>query len=515
MPEAPGTGRGPDADAANADDADDAARRLLRVRREAARRRRPSWRERLTGWYLGLLTVAVVGAMAVAALLHVGAGVTCTAPAPCLTPSARPLLAAGLAVLALGALLLAGRRLGPVSASPGEVTWLLSSPAARGRLLRPALLRVLLVGAVPGAAAGTVVALVGAGPTGPGGAPAAAASVLAVAAAAGAAVAVAALSALVLRQAAAPGPRARSGRDQQHLGRSVVAVGAAACAVAVLLPGALPATGLSAATAALPLLGPGLLAAAALAVAAVRALDRLPVTALTAGASARHDVSGAWRRLDTDALLLDGGNPTTSRRPSRLARTGGVWSALVVVGALGATARPERLLDALVWLVLPLVVASLLGPSVGAAAATAAALVLGSRLAGPLRRTTRSTALTRALPPDGRAARAALLVAPTALLGLWALLAVPVLGQPWWAAPVVALAAAAGTVRAASPAPGLAGAVVMTEAGPMALGTVGDPLRGADAAALAVLPLLLGAPAWAVLAAPAALLVLLLRTGPR
>ncbi|MGJ7442128.1 DUF6297 family protein [Aquipuribacter sp. MA13-6] len=486
------------------------------------------WSERLGRWYLTVLTTAVVGSLLVAAVLHLTDAAGCTAPAPCLTDGQRPALAGSLSVLLLGLLGAGARALGPLGVTAGEATWLLSTPAARGRLLLPGLVRALLVAAALGAAGGTAVGLLALGPdvalagraTG-WAAPGAGVGPIALLGAASSVGVVAGLVLLQVRAAATGAP----GRPV----RAVTLLGALATAAVVLLPGPLlpgsplPDLLLPGATtggASLPLglvAGLTVLGAAAVTAVAVLRLDRMPVRVLLGPGSARRSVVGAVLRLDTDVLGTAGAPPGHRRGWARLRlpRQGGVWTALVVVGALAVTSRPERVLDALVLLVVPLVVASLLGTPAGLAAATAVATALATRTAVPVRALTRSASLQRSLPVDLRRARAALLVAPGLVVLVWALLAALVTGAPAWQGLALAGAALAGAVRSATPPAGDAGALMMTEAGPVPLGTVSDPLRGADAAALAVLPLLLGAPVWLALAAPPLVLLALLRSGPR
>jgi len=479
----------------------EAARAALTTRARGRRDNGPTLGQRLELLYVLALALAVLGSMAVSGSASLLSGSACEDAGRCLAPAGRLPLAVALALAGLGLLVRAAAAVGPVSATRAEATWLLSSPADRATLLRPAGRRVAAASAAAGAVLGWLVLRAAAPSTTEPGA-VAAALVL------GAAVALALVAGLAGAQSTTRGTR-----PWARVGAVAVALGAA-CAVLALAPPTL----------ALPSPPPGGLVAAACVVAVVGALVAVAAAARRTGAIALRDLRAGGDLLASvrgSAIALDPSQAAAALAGRRLLAGGAVRSrrghglglpAVVLRDVQRLARRRTALLAAVPLLVVPPLAQALLGPAAAALAAVLAAAALARAAAGGLATASRSPGLVRALPFHPHWLRAALVVAPLLLVTAWAALTALAVGTPLWTAGAVALAGTAGAVRAAtgSTGPAAMGPVVVTDAGPVPTGLLARVVRGPDAALLAAVPLLLGAGPAPGLAVPAAVLVAVL-----
>ncbi|GGK99017.1 DUF6297 family protein [Mangrovihabitans endophyticus] len=385
------------------------------------RRRRFAYMER--GEMLGSLYFAVFFVAVAAALLHrQWAAVFWPA-----RPDASMLFDAGLAAALLGALFLAMRRLGPLALSRPAVSWLLTAPVSRRRLLLPSLLVAVVGGMLAGAAAG--VALVGrAGPR--------TAGVVAAAAGAGALSGAAVLLTALAAQARSG---AATGDDVAYL---ILTAGLAAL-VADAVTDAAP-----------PVLWPAgrafLVAGGALAVivvagftVAVRRLgtvsdERIVESSRTAGTLA-DAVFGVEPSFVTEMLAKRywAGRRLRSRPLRGPGRRG--LPVLVVQDVLLAARRPRRLLALAGSSAAPLLLTHAPGWLLGVAVLLGA-MAAGGVTTGTVRTDTGNPWMLRLLGLDSRQAVTQRLYVPGALAALWSAAALTLLdlthvvpGGPWWA----------------------------------------------------------------------------------
>ena len=113
------------------------------------------WGQVLQDWYVGLFVTATLLVMLFAATGPSILRPDC-ATATCLTDAHHLWLAGGMALLGSIAAMLGLRAAGPAWADRGQATWLLSTPADRGVLLRGGILRVGFVAVVATAAWGVL-----------------------------------------------------------------------------------------------------------------------------------------------------------------------------------------------------------------------------------------------------------------------------------------------------------------------------------------------------------------------
>lgn len=392
-----------------------AAREVLRTRRWASRA--PSTLQVVQDWYVGIFIAATLLTMLFAATGPAILRPDCDT-AVCLGPGGHDLVAAGAAVLGVLAAVAVLRAVGPVSADPGQATWLLSTPADRGLLLRGTVLRALLVVAVAGASWGVLAGFAVAGGSGASRPPA-------LSVAAGAATGL--LVCLVLGPAALhrqggswrPGPASRSVPDVElaRAGQVVQAV-----------------------------------------TAATLMLDGVAL-----------EVLAARRRLARRG--------SRRSRPGR----GGPLTGVLVHELQALSRRSRQLLAALLTCVGALVAGLLLGRLAGAVLAALAVFAVARTAAGGLTTWLTTPGLRRALPAHPAAVTAVLAGPPFVVAVVAALVAVGALGLPWWAPPAIALAALAGAIRACDPPPGL-GVALSTPGGALHVGLVQRLVLGTDLA---------------------------------
>lgn len=451
--------------------------------------------EVLSDYYVGIFSGLVFGAMLVNVLLTLGHETNrACVTAGCLTARAWLPWLTVLTVLAAG--LAVSRLIGPMSAPPAEVSWLLSAPVDRTDLLRPRLRRLTSIAVLVPAVAGGCLALI-AGLSWP-----AVALLVITAAAAG----VAALGFAVRWQ----------GSGSATVARATVALSLLAAAGVAWLtwgtgprpdgPDAVPAP-VAAVVAALAALGAVLLYRVAVTrLAALRSRDLAPGGQLSA------NLSGAFAGLDLslvyDVVLAHRSRQRGGVRPVRLRsrlRSGATGAGATVAALAGRDlVRLRRAPLAPLWLLVVVLAAEVavtadgdvLVPLVAIAVLWPATLPLLSAL----RVVSRGGSLLRQLPgPDGLVRLSTMLV-PGSLCLLAGLLTAPALAQrPVTAWPdAVATAAAIGLAGFAAAARWVAGRppdyrapMMSTPAGALPPGAVAALARGWDITVLTAAPLLI------------------------
>ena len=401
------------------------AREVLRTRRRASRA--PSPLQVVQDWYVGLFIAATLLTMLFAATGPAILRPDCDT-AVCLGPGGHDLVAVGAAALAVLAAWAGLRAVGPVSADPGQATWLLSTPADRGLLLRGTVLRALLVAAVAGASWGVLVGFALAGGSGSAAPPA----VPVLGCAAVGLLVCLVLGPLALRRQGGswrPGPASRSVPDVElaRAGQVVQAV-----------------------------------------TAATLMLDGVAL-----------EVLAARRRL-----------ARRGTRPSRPG-AGGALSGVLVHELHALSRRSRQLVTALLGCVGALVAGLLLGRLAGAVLAALAVFAVARTAAGGLSTWLTTPGLRRALPAHPAAVTAVLAGPPFVVAVVGSLVAVGALGLPWWAPPAIALAALAGAMRACDPPPGL-GVALSTPGGALHVGLVQRLVLGTDLALAGTALVLIG-----------------------
>lgn len=445
--------------------------------------------EILSDAYVGLLGVVILGAMAGNLLLGIrsmftagGCDAACGDARSLLGMLSLPLM-----VLATHA---AARLVGPVFLPPAAGGWLVSAPVERGELLRPPLARGLLIAAAA-AATLTLPTLLLAAPTWSAGL---------VLWAIGVTASVGTLAQCALSQ---------SRGDRAHLVPALIAAGTAFVIVAVLTVtarGTVPSADPDSPT----VLVTGLILLLALAGwsalrvrTALRAMDTMPRSALTATQDAWPSLSGALAALDL-ALLHD---VVVSRRWRSVgwleSRRGGPsgWWALAHSDARRLRRSPKGVLVLVACLPLGFATTPALGPAGSSAAMAVVGFLVGASLFTGLRVVSRTPAAARMLPFPTWATRAAHLVVPGSVVMLWALAttapaALDVGGTQGWltslGASLSAVAAATHWVAAAPPDHGRP--MLITPAGGLPPGLVTALTRGINVSALTAIFLLV--PGW-------------------
>lgn len=393
----------------------DAARRVLRERRRAVHA--PGIGQVVQDWYVGIFVAATLLTM-----LFAAAGPAILRPdcdtAVCLGTTGHDAVALGAAVLGLLAAVLALREVGPVSADRGRATWLASTPADRGVLLRATVLRVGAVATVAGGAWGVLAGFALAGGAGAAFAPAVPVIACAVA---GLLLALLLVPVALWRQGGSPAPaRAARAVPDAELARAGQVVEAVTAATVMLEGVAL-------------------------------------------------EVLVARRRL--------AGRGSHRSRPG----LGGPLVGVLVHELRALVRRSRTVLAALLACAAALVGGLLLGRLAGALLAALAVFALVRTAAGGLSTWLTTPGLRRALPAHPVAVATVLAGPPFALAVVGAEIALAALGLPWWAPLVVALSATAGAMRACDPPPGL-GVVVSTPGGALQVGLVQRLLQGTDLA---------------------------------
>lgn len=390
--------------------------------RSAARRRRgglhvSGWGQVLQDWYVGIFITATLLVMLFAATGGAILRPDCTSSV-CLDAGGYRFVAVGMALVGLLALIVGLRAAGPVSADPARATWLLSTPADRGLLLRGTVLRTSGVAVV---AAGSWGVLVGFALAGGAARTEAVAGTVATAAVLGASCAVL-LVPLLLRLQGGHWTPVRAAR-------------------------AVPDTGL---------------ARAGQVVAAVSASTLMMDTSAV-------EVLAARRRLARRGRFV-----------SR-AGAGGALVGVLVHELRALRRRAARVLLASTTCLAALLAGALLGRLAGMVLAALAVLVVGRTSGGGVVAWVSSPGMRRSLPAPPGAVTAVLCLPPfvVALGGAW--LATLALGLPWWGPVLLALAATAGAVRASDPPPDL-GVALATPGGAVHIGLVRRLVLGPDLA---------------------------------
>lgn len=402
-----------------------AAHELLRARRRAVHA--PSIWQVAQDWYVGVFIGATLLTMVFAATGPAILRPDCDT-AVCLGAGGHDLVALGAAALGCVAAVVGLRAVGPLSATAGARTWMLSTPADRAVLLRGAVLRVMLGAAVAGGAWGALIGFAVASGRGSGTPPAVP-------------VVLCAVLGLLLTLVLVPVTMRRQG-GSSILGPSARAVTDAELARAGQVVGALTTSTLM--------------------------LD-----------GAALEVLAARRRL-----------ARRGRHPSRPGRGGGLIGLLVHEGR-AILRRRRQVLVALTACLGALVVGLLLGRLAGTALAALAAFHVVRASAGGLTIWLTTPGLRRALPHHPAAVTAVLASAPFVLAVVGAGIAVSALGLAWWAPLLIALCATAGAMRASDPPQGL-GVVVSTPGGAVHTGLVLRLVHGTDLALLGALGALIG-----------------------
>lgn len=402
-----------------------AARAVLRGRRQSVHA--ASWGQVVQDWYVGLFITATLLTMVFAATGGAVLTPDCDA-VTCLSRSAYRGLATGLAVVGVVGLWAGLRAAGPASSDPGRATWLLSTPADRGVLLRGAIASATVVAVVMGSAWGALVGIALAGGSGHAGA---ALSTVLIAAAGGLLVTFVLVAVTLHGQGGSVVPaRAARAVPDAHLDRAGQVV-QAVTASTLMLSGT-----------------------------AVQAL-------------------AARRRQARHGRYVSGHG------------SGGVLSGVLVheVRALGR--RRGRVLVAWAGCVAALAVGLLMGHLVGVVAAALAVFNAARASGGGVAMWAGSPGLRRSLPAHPAAVMAVLALPPLVVALGGSALALLGLGFAWWAPVLLALGATAGTLRAGDPPPGL-GVAVATPAGAVHTGLVTGLVLGTDLALVSGAAVLIG-----------------------
>ncbi len=401
-----------------------AAREVVRARRRAVHA--AGWGQVLQDWYVGLFITATLLTMLFSATGGAILRPDCSS-AVCLEPSGYRLLALVLALLGTGAMLAVLRAVGPASADPGQATWLMSTPADRGVLLRGGVLRAGFVAVVAGSSWGVLAGFALAGGEG---SLAAAATPVALAAAGGAAVTLVLLLVALRLQggAVAPAAGARAVPDAE-LARAGEVVGALTASTLML-------------------------------------------------------ESAVLENLSTRRRLARRG------RHASATGVGGPLPGVLAHEVRALVRRVDRVLVAGLVCVGALAVGLLMGRFVGAILGALAVFAVTKASAGGLGVWFTAPGLRRSVPAHPAAVTAVLGVPPFVVAVVGAEIALAALGLPWWGPVLLALGATAGVMRSSDPPPGL-GAMVATPAGAVPVGLVAKLVHGTDLALGTVLFVLL------------------------
>lgn len=392
-----------------------AAREVLRARRRGERA--GGWGQALQDWYVALFITATLLTMLFAATGGAILTPDCDT-AVCLDRSGYDVVAIGLAVLGGIAVFAGLRAAGPASADLGQATWLLSTPADRGVLLRGGVLRVAFVALVVGGSWGVLAGFALAS----GSLVSGSAATTVVASAGGGVLVTLIAIPLALRLQGGSfriAPAARAVPDVQ-LARAGQVVGAITTATAML-------------------------------------------------DSAALEVLSARRRL-----------ARRGRFPSRVG-VGGALTGVLTHELRALRRRSGRVLTGLLAPVAALAIGLLLGRFVGAALAALTVFAVTRASAGGLATWLSAPGLRRAVPEHPAAVTAVLTLPPFVVALVGSEIAVLALGLPWWAPVLLALGATAGTLRASDPPPDL-GVALATPAGAVHTGLILRLVRGTDLA---------------------------------
>ncbi|NYF98832.1 hypothetical protein [Janibacter cremeus] len=392
-----------------------AARAVLRGRRNAVDA--ASWGQIVQDWYVGIFIAATLLTMVFAATGPAILSPDCDT-VTCLSRSGYRALATGLAVAGVIGVWAGLRSAGPASSDPGRATWLLSTPADRGVLLRGAITSTAFVAVVVGSLWGALVGIALAGGSGHAGG-----ALPVVLSVAGGGL----LATLVLIIASLHGQ-----------GGSV-----------------LPARSARA-------VGDAELARAGQVVQAVSAS-----TLMLSGTALQ--VLAARRRLARRGRYVSGPG------------AGGCLSGLLVHELRALRRRAGRVLVMLAACLGALAVGLLMGRLAGVIVAALAVFVAARTSGGGVGMWVGSPGLRRSLPAHPAAVTAVLVVPPFAVALIGSVIALLGLGLAWYAPVLLALGATAGTLRSQDPPPGL-GVVVSTPAGAVQTGLVAGLVLGTDLA---------------------------------
>lgn len=392
-----------------------AARAILRGRREATHA--AGWGQVVQDWYVGLFIAATLLTMVFAATGGAILTPDC-ATVTCLSGPGYRVLATGLAVAGVVGVWAGLRAAGPASSDPGRATWLLSTPADRGLLLRGAIASTAFVAVVVGTSWGVLVGIALAGGSGQ----TWTALPVVLTAAGGGLIATLVLVAVVLHgQGGSPLParaaRAVPDADLARAGEVVQAVTAST----LMLSGT--------------------------------ALQTLT----------------AIRRLSRRGRYASG------------RAAGGALTGLLVHELRALRRRAGRVLIMLVGCAGALAVGLLIGRLAGVVVAALVVLAAARTSGGGVVVWVGSPGLRRSLPVHPAAVTAVLSVPPLVIALVGSVVALLGLGLPWWAPIVLALGATAGALRAGDPPPGL-GVAVSTPAGAVHTGLVAGLVVGTDLA---------------------------------
>jgi hypothetical protein len=176
---------------------------------------------------------------------------------------------------------------------------------------------------------------------------------------------------------------------------------------------------------------------------------------------------------------------------------------------------PRRLVIGFALLVVPYAVAGTGYDVLVPVAAGFAGFLAVRPLMDGLRSVCRSTGLVRALGMELRELRVVMAIVPGLFAAVWALLALPAIGDVP-AAFAIAAGMLSGAVRQASARPpSYAGPLVASPMGAIPPGLFSQPIRGFDLLVVCLAPILLGlSPTW-VLAIPAFVLVVMFSVRPK
>lgn len=392
-----------------------AARAVLRGRRDAVHT--ASWGQVIQDWYVGIFITATLLTMVFAATGGAILTPDCDT-VTCLGGSGYRALATGLAVAGVVGLWIGLRAAGPTSSDPGRATWLLSTPADRGVLLRGAITSATFVAVVLGSSWGALVGISLAGGSGHAGG----ALPVVLTATGGGLLATLVLVAVTLHGQGGSVVPTRAARavpdaDLARAGQVVQAVTAST----LMLSG----------------------------------------TALQALA--------ARRRLARRGRYVSGHG------------SGGALAGLLVHELRALRRRSGRVLVMLTGCVGALAVGLLMGRLAGVVVAALTVFAAARASGGGVTMWVGSPGLRRSLPAHPAAVSAVLVVPPLAIALLGSLVALLGLGLPWWAPVLLALGATAGTLRAGDPPPGL-GVALATPAGAVHTGMVAGLVLGTDLA---------------------------------
>lgn len=462
-----------------------AARSIRRFTAAAGRARAGASLGSLLGdVYYAVISVAIGAAVAFGVAGQVRVSLPPAPQVPPPTGLSLPALVVVVLLAAAGVLVSLAGRLGPVGAGGPESAWWLALPVDRRGLLRPAVRRLPVVGAVAG---GAVVALLDAGLLGDAGAR--------VVRAAAAGVLVAALLVLLAAVLQAAGvPR-----------RVVALVGDAVLGVSALLAVglALGGTRLDALPVApWPVLAAGVVAVAVVAWLVDRRLVRIPARSLRESGSVASQAVGAVMSMDSRELgraLTSGSARPVRRWVSRLRGVRGPATALVVADLAQLRRSPRHMVQLVVAALLPWLATVV--PQLEGVGGVLVAILLGGAVAASAvgegaRQGEMNPILDRLLPLPAKSVRRLRMAVPGVAMLAWSLLAFAALGR-WVGAPAAWLALgvvgtpvwAAAAVRAAyRPGPNWSKPLVSTPFGALPSGVTSVVSRGPDLVVLCLLP---------------------------